>query len=251
MPGSSAPGRSTEERARHTSSAAPARGSHARLDTVVLDLDGTLVDSVYVHTAAWRAAFREVGVDVPAYRIHRAIGIGGDRLVEAVAGAGIERAVGDKVREMHGRHLDERFHEITPLAGAGELLERLDAVGLTVVLASSSPPDLTDRLLGLVEGSWRLRVRVSGAEAQAGKPAADLIELALHRVSAGRAVVVGDSVWDVEAAAAAGIPCVGLSCGGTSPAELMAAGAMAVLETPLELAHQLEDVLAAVGSIGR
>lgn len=215
------------------------------IDTVVLDLDGTLVDSVYVHTSAWRSAFRDVGVDVAAARIHRAIGMGGDRLVTEVAGAAVERSVGDTVREQHARHLDERFDQITALDGASELLAALRERQVTVVLASSGEQETTDRLLDLVDGSGLLQDRISGSEAERSKPAADLVEVALGRVDAGSAVVVGDAVWDVESAKAAGVPCVGLLSGGVSAAELREAGAVAVYDGPRDLLEHLDEALAA------
>lgn len=218
---------------------------NGEIDTVVLDLDGTLVDSVYVHAACWKRAFHDVGLDIATFRIHRAIGMGGDRFVTEVAGAAAERAVGDKVRELHARHLDERFGEIVAVDGASALLAALEKRGLKIVLASSSDRDLTDRLLDLVEGSWRLSVRVSGGETAASKPAPDPIELALRRVDARGAVVIGDSVWDVQSASAAGVPCVGVLTGGFSAAELYAAGAMLVADGPQSLADDLERMLAA------
>ena len=220
------------------------------LDTVVLDLDGTLVDSVYVHVAAWRAAFGDVGVDVPTYRIHRAIGMGGDRLVGEVAGAAVEQALGDTVRDLHGRHFEDRFHQVTPLDGAGELLAALRERSLKVVLASSGEQEQTDRLLGLVDNSDALHERVSGSEAERSKPAPDLIDVALERVGSRCALVVGDAVWDVESARKAGLPCVGLLTGGFSADELRSAGALRVLDTPRDLLQHLDEVLAAAAAEG-
>ncbi len=138
----------------------------AGIDTVLLDLDGTLVDSVYQHTAAWRAAFRDVGVDVASHRLHRSIGMGGDRLVTAVAGESVENAVGDEVRTRHKEHLDERFHEIVATDGAVELLEELRTRGFTLVLASSADKELSERLLEVVEGAAPLlHDRVAGGDA--------------------------------------------------------------------------------------
>ena len=154
------------------------------IDTVVLDLDGTLVDSVYVHVSAWHTAFCEVGVEVPTFRIHRAIGMGGDRLVTQVAGAAVEQALGDTIRELHARHFDERFGQVTALDGAGELLEGLRDRGLNVVLASSGAPSMTDRLLELVDHADALQERISGSDAERSKPAPDLIEVAPSLVSA-------------------------------------------------------------------
>ena len=211
-----------------------------QIDTVVLDLDGTLVDSVYVHVLAWQAAFRDVGLDVAGHRLHRLIGMGGDRLVAAAAGDPVERAFGDELRSRHPAHLDELFHRIRPTDGATELLETLDDHGLTTVLASSSDESLTDRLLALVEGGHRLvGSLVSGSDAAASKPSGALVEVALGTVDAGRAVMVGDAVWDVAAAIDAGVPCVSVLSGGLGEAELRGAGAVAVHASPRALALHL------------
>ncbi|WP_435745680.1 HAD family hydrolase [Nocardioides sp. SYSU DS0663] len=214
-----------------------------RPDTVVLDLDGTLVDSVYVHVACWKAAFRDVGIDVPAHRLHRAIGMGGDRLVTAVSNESVERSVGDELRARHGQHIDAHFHEITVLEGAGDLLEALRDAGLDVVLASSGEREQTDRLLDLVPGAHLIQETVSGSEAEESKPAPDLLAASLARVDATRSFAVGDSVWDAKAAAAAGIPVVGFLTGGFSTAELRDAGAALVHDGPAALAAALDEVL--------
>ncbi len=219
------------------------------IDTVVLDLDGTLVDSVYVHVSAWHTAFCEVGVEVPTFRIHRAIGMGGDRLVTQVAGAAVEQALGDTVRELHARHFDERFGQVTALDGAGELLEGLRDRGLKVVLASSGDQSMTDRLLELVDHTDALQERISGSDAERSKPAPDLIEVALESVGGQRALVVGDAVWDVESARKAELPCFALLTGGFSADELRSAGAVDVLETPRDLVNRLDEVLAAGAAV--
>lgn len=215
------------------------------IDTVVLDLDGTLVDSVYVHVTCWRSAFADVGVDVGSTAIHRAIGMGGDRLVTEVAGPAVEHNLGDTVRSLHARHLDERFGQVAALDGAAELLSALRDRGLRMVLATSSEQEMTDRLLGLVPGGHLLQRRISGSDADRSKPAPDLVEEAVHAVGGTRALVVGDAVWDVEAAAKASLPCVALLSGGISAEELRGAGAVAVFATPRELAAHLDEALTA------
>ncbi len=147
------------------------------IDTVVLDLDGTLVDSVYVHVTCWKSALADVGVDVSSYRIHRAIGMGGDRLVTEVAGPAVEHALGDTVRSLHARHFDERFGLVTALDGASELLENLRGRGLKPVLASSGDAAMTDQLLELIEDSSALLERISGDETEQSKPAPELVEV--------------------------------------------------------------------------
>jgi phosphoglycolate phosphatase-like HAD superfamily hydrolase len=224
-----------------------AGGKPVSIDTVVLDLDGTLVDSVYVHVTCWKSALADVGVEVPSYRIHRAIGMGGDRLVTEVAGPAVEHALGDTVRSLHARHLGERFGLVTALDGASELLENLRERGLKTVLASSGNQQLTDQLLGLIEDSGALLERISGDDAEESKPAPELVEVALGSVGAEGALVVGDTVWDVEAAAKAGVPCVALLSGGLSEAELRAAGAVGVFATPRDLMDNLDKALEAAG----
>ena len=219
-------------------------------EVVVLDLDGTLVDSAYVHATVWHQAFREVGLDVPTYQLHRAIGMGGDRLVSAVAGDAAEHAVGDVVRDLHDRIFEVRLTEVHPLEGAAELLEACHDAGLRMVLAGSSPADLTEKLLSMVDRAHLIEAVVPGSEGPS-KPAPDLVEAALERAGSHHAFLVGDAVWDVESAARAGIPCVGLLTGGYSEAELREAGAIAVLETPRALAGQLGEVLGAVGRAAR
>src|SRR6187402_574669 len=95
------------------------------IDTVVLDVDGTLVDSVYARTIAWKAAFREVGVEVPSHRIHRAIGMGGDRVVAHLAGDAVAQGVGDEIRRRHREHFERLIPDITATEGAADLLEHL------------------------------------------------------------------------------------------------------------------------------
>jgi phosphoglycolate phosphatase len=213
-----------------------------RPDTVVLDLDGTLVDSVYVHALAWKEAFREVGVDIPTYRLHRAVGMGGDRLVAAVAREVVEDAMGDVVRKLHDDLFRHRRGEVHALDGAPELLTACHEAGLRLVVASSSKPEDTDGLLALVEGSFVIGEVVTGDEGPS-KPAPDLVEQALERAGSRHAFMVGDAVWDVESAARAGIPCVGVLTGGYSEAELRGAGAVAVHETPREVASALPRLL--------
>ena len=206
------------------------------IDTVVLDVDGTLVDSVYARTIAWKAAFREVGVEVPSHRIHRAIGMGGDRVVSHLAGDSAEQGVGDELRRRHAEYFERLIPEISATEGAAELLALLRERGLHVVIASSGEPQLTSRLLELVDGGPGLVHRIVwGSPTIRSKPAPDLFHAAVESVGGREAVVVGDSVWDTRAAAAAGLPCVAVRTGGFCDNELLEQGAVAVYEDPGEL----------------
>lgn len=218
----------------------PARGAATpeepdRLPVVVLDLDGTLVDSVYQHVAAWQAAFHDIGMLVPGVRIHGAIGMGGDRLVSHVGGEAAEDAVGDELRERHEHHFRTSLRSVSGLDGATDLVEHLVSRGHRVALASSSPADLVDDLLERVDVRAHLSALVTGSDGTASKPAPDSVLLALARAGGGRAVVVGDSVWDALAADAAGAVAVGLRSGGIGAARLQAAGATRVHDGPREL----------------
>lgn len=219
---------------------AAARTDQGGVDTVVLDVDGTLVDSVYAHVEAWMRAFRGIGVPVEAWRVHRAIGMGGDRLVAAVAGQRVEDALGDQVREIHDSEYDDMVAVVQALPGADELLEILKRRGFTVVLASSGTKTQTEQALEKLERSDLADAWVSSADVEQSKPAPDLVEVALERVGGGQAVLVGDSVWDVEAAERAGLEAIGLRCGGFSEAELLDAGARVVFDGPQQLVEDYE-----------
>ena len=207
---------------------------------VVLDLDGTLVDSVYQHVVAWHAAFHDVGLHVSAMRVHEAIGMGGDRLVAHVAGDAAEGAVGDDVRKLHDEYFRSHLRSVCALDGAADLVEALAGHGHRVVLASSSETDLVDDLLELVDVRRHLAAVVTGSDDAATKPAPDMVELAIERAGGGKAIVVGDAVWDALSAEAAGVPSIGLRSGGISAERLSTAGVSWVYDGPRDLLERLE-----------
>jgi phosphoglycolate phosphatase-like HAD superfamily hydrolase len=211
------------------------------VDTVVLDVDGTLVDTVYQHTVLWAQAFAEVGVDVPMWKLHRAVGMGGDRFVTEVAGEEVEKQHGDTVRRVHDQRFDRLIDAIRPLPGASALLEELDRRGLKVVLASSGIKSQTERLITIVGGDEKSQGWTSSDDVESSKPAPDLIEAAIEKVDGSRSVVVGDAVWDVQAAEKAGLYSIGLLCGGFGEDELRRAGAGLVFETPQDLLDHLDE----------
>ena len=210
------------------------------IDTVVLDLDGTLVDSVPTHVLAWQLAFRDVGVAIASCRLQGLIGMGGDRLVTQAANEAVEHAVGDELRSRHRKHLDELFWTIQPIEGATALLELLRERGFTAVLASSSDAELTERLLSLVERNDLLTRVITGSDAELSKPDGELIENALQSVDAHRSVVVGDAVWDLKAAHDVGVPAVAVSTGGINEGVLRDSGALTVFGDVGDLAEHLQ-----------
>jgi len=207
---------------------------------VVLDLDGTLVDSVYQHVVAWQAALHDVGLHVSSVRVHDAIGLGGDRLVAHLAGDAAEAAVGDDVRDLHDKYFRMVLRTICPLDGASELVEALGQQGHRVVLASSSEADLVDELLDIVDVGHLLDAVVSASDGAASKPAPDIVELAVSRGGGGQGIVVGDATWDALSAEAAGMPCIGLRSGGVPAERLKSAGASWVYDGPRDLLQGLE-----------
>ena len=197
----------------------------------LLDVDGTLVDTVYHHALTWHRAFDRFGYDVPVWRAHRHIGMGGDQLVSAVCGERAEADHGDELREAEGELFSDLIDQIRPLPGARELIETLKGGGHEVVLASSAKEEELEHYLDLLEVRELADAWTSSADVEATKPHPDLVQTALAKVKADSAVMVGDSTWDAEAAKRAGIPTIGLLTGGFSEAELREAGADPVFES--------------------
>jgi HAD superfamily hydrolase (TIGR01549 family) len=213
------------------------------IETVVLDVDGTLVDSNYQHAVAWHRAFRSLQVQVPIWRLHRQIGTGGDRFVTEVAGQDVEDAHGDAIREVHTREFDTMVEEIDALEGAKELLAELRRRELRVVLASSGQPKHIDRFAELL-GAPELDVEwTRSGDADESKPAPDLIEVALQKVGGGHALMIGDATWDFRAAKKLDLATVGVLTGGISEGELRSAGADAVYPSLLDLMDNLDAEL--------
>jgi HAD superfamily hydrolase (TIGR01549 family) len=217
--------------------------SMTRHDTVVLDVDGTLLDSNYHHTVAWGSAFESVGVTVPLWRIHRHIGMGGDRLVAAVAGDDVEQRCGEAVREAWKKEYDEIIDRTRLFDRARSLLAAIRDAGVEVALASSSIPEHAEHAFGLLDAAALADTATTSEDAEESKPHPELVDEALSRVGGARACLVGDSVWDVEAAKRAGVPAYAVLAGGYGRAELEGAGAVAVYDDVADLLQHLDDWL--------
>lgn len=204
--------------------------------TVLVDVDGTLVDTNYLHVLAWHRALAEHGIVVPSARLHRLIGMGGDQLLGEVVGE--ERP---DLEDAWTAQFDALVDEAKPLEGAVDLLRTLHERGATVVLATSGPAEIVARLRELIGGDEFIDAQVSSSEVEASKPAPDIFRLAMERAgaSAEATVVVGDTVWDIHAARACGIPTVSVTTGGIDRHELEEAGAAAVYE---DLSALLADI---------
>lgn len=207
----------------------------------ILDVDGTLVDTNFHHAIAWYRAFRQHDIVLPIWRIHRAIGMGGDQLVKHLCGEGVEREHGDAIRDAQGDRYGELIDEVEPLAGARELIEDLKARGHAVVLASSAKEEEVDHYLDLLEARDLTDGWTTSADVESTKPEPDLVQAAVEKAGGGPAVMVGDSVWDCEAAKRAGLDTIAVLTGGFSEQELRDAGAAIVFESIEELRGALDD----------
>ena len=205
---------------------------------VLFDVDGTLVDSNYLHVLAWSQALRANGHEVPMVTLHRTVGQGADRLVESVLGHADE-AVSDAHSDFYGPHL----HELVAFPAAGDLLRTVKKNGLHVVLVTSASGEEVEHLRKAVNADDAIDEVTCNEDVDASKPDPDLVQTALDKagVAANKAVFVGDTVWDVEAARRAGVPCICVLTGGISAEELRNAGAIAIYDDVTELLREFDN----------
>jgi HAD superfamily hydrolase (TIGR01549 family) len=207
----------------------------------ILDVDGTLVDTNYHHAIAWYRAFREHGITPPVWRIHRHIGMGGDQLVAAVAGRDAEKRSGDAIREAEGRLYEDLIDEVRPFDGSLELIGDLKQRGHTVILASSAKQWEVDHYLDLLDARDLADAWTTSADVEATKPEPDLVGAALSQAGELTGVMLGDTVWDVEAATRAEVKTVAVLTGGFGEQELREAGAVDVFESLADLRASLDS----------
>jgi HAD superfamily hydrolase (TIGR01509 family) len=214
----------------------------AGVPAVLFDIDGTLVDSNYLHVHAWCRAFTELGISVESWRIHRSIGMDGTRLVKTLSGDADEETQ-QRLKDLHLRYLKDSAPLLRPLPGARELLKRVSSLGLQVVLASSASEEELSLSRGVLDCDDVVSAATSSKDVDVAKPEPTLIEVALDRagVDAKHAVYIGDAVWDVIACERADVPAVGLLSGGVSREELEKAGAEAVFDNPSDLCDHIDS----------
>jgi phosphoglycolate phosphatase-like HAD superfamily hydrolase len=210
----------------------------------VFDVDGTLVDSNYQHVLAWHRAFTRYDVAQPLWQIHRHMGMGGDKLVAAVAGENVERAHGDEIRDAWKREFDQLIGEVEVVPGAVDLLTAVKAAGATLVLASSGKPDHVDHFLDLLAARDLADAWTSSGDVEGTKPEPDLIGVAVRKGGGLPAVTFGDATWDAEAAGRLGLPAVLIRTGGFGSDELRAAGAVEVFDSLDVVTADLDRLLA-------
>jgi HAD superfamily hydrolase (TIGR01509 family) len=192
---------------------------------VIFDADGTLLDTNYLHIAAWWEAFRERGHEISCADVHRALGMGSSDLVERVLGQ-----PDASVTEAHSRYFAPYLGRMRPLPGATALLGATARLGLRVVLATSAKDEEIGLMLDALAARDSIATVVSSGDVQQAKPEPDIVDKALREsgTEPGRAVMVGDAVWDMIAARRAGIRAIGVLSGGIAEAELRDAGATEV-----------------------
>jgi HAD superfamily hydrolase (TIGR01509 family) len=209
----------------------------------ILDIDGTLVDTNYHHAIAWFRAFRQHGIVLPVWRIHRHVGMGGDQMVAALTDESTESKLGDDVRAAEKVLYLELIGEVQTMEGSRELIERLKQEGHTVVLASSAKQDEVDHYLDLLDARELADAWTSSADVEATKPEPDLVRSALERAggTADQALMIGDTPWDIRAAKRAGVRTLAVRTGGFGVDELREAGALDVFESVSELCARLHE----------
>lgn len=217
------------------------------MTATILDIDGTLVDTNYQHAIAWYRAFRQSGIVLPVWRLHRHIGMGGDQLVAALAGEGFDEKYGDDVRTAEKALYRAMIDEVELLEGARDLIVDLKKRGHEVVLASSANADDVDTYLDLLDARTLADGWTTSDDVEATKPEPDLIKAAVEKAGGGDAVMVGDSTWDCEAAKRAGLETLAVLMGGFSEDELLDAGASAVFYSIQDLREKLDDTPLAGG----
>lgn len=210
-------------------------GGDAKAPGILFDVDGTLVDTNYLHTLAWARAIRDAGRWAPMNAIHRLVGMGGDNLLESLFGEDLPAA-----SEARKERYAALIGEARPFPEAAALLRRTHSAGLRVVLASSSPADELDQIRSVIDADDSIDEVTSADEVERSKPDPGVFEAALEvgRIDRDLTLVIGDSVWDVQAARAAGLACIGVETGGFSAHELREEGAMAVYRDVAEILAQ-------------
>ncbi|AWN55763.1 HAD family hydrolase [Methylobacterium sp. 17Sr1-1] len=206
---------------------------------LIFDIDGTLLDSVDLHAKAWAEAFAAFGITVPADRVRSQIGKGGDQLMPVfVPKERLERE-GEKLEKFRSDLFKTKYlPEVKPFPGVRALFERLKAEGHVLALASSGKAEEVERYQEIAGIRDLVDVATNSDEAERSKPHPDIFEAALDKLgrpSRGQAIVIGDSPYDAEAAVKAGLPVIGVLCGGFPEAQLGEAGCTAIYRDPQDL----------------
>jgi HAD superfamily hydrolase (TIGR01509 family) len=210
--------------------------SRRRITGVLLDVDGTLVDSNDAHARSWSETLKEFGRDVPAERVRPLIGMGGDKLLPMLLDVESESDVGRAFSERRGKIFRERYvPHLRPTPGAKELVKRLRTEGFHMIIATSAREEELNAMLQQVGLDDLIEQKTSANDAESSKPDPDIVKAALGkaRLSSKTAILLGDTPYDIEAAARASVSTVALLCGGWDAEALR--GAIAIYQDPADL----------------
>jgi HAD superfamily hydrolase (TIGR01509 family) len=209
---------------------------------VILDVDGTLVDSNDAHVQVWVDALAEHGIDVPFEKIRKLVGMGGDNLLPAAVAIDKESPEGKAIADRRGELFRSRYlHHLEPFPAIRKLLERMKDAGLDLVVASSSPEDEMKVLLERAGVADLMRDTTSGSDAKNSKPDPDIVQAALKKIGLPpeETIMLGDTPYDIEAARKAGVGVIALRCGGFPDEDLK--GAVALYDDAADLLANFDE----------
>jgi HAD superfamily hydrolase (TIGR01509 family) len=216
---------------------------------VLFDVDGTLVDTTFIHAVCWAEALRQHGHHIPMADLHHAIGMSSDQLLGHCLGEDRDKDDDEAIVAAHKTLSKQWWGRLTRLPGAQDLVRACAERGLGVVLASSAAEEELSALRSALDADDAITAATSSSDADEGKPEPDILQAALDEsgLSADQVVFVGDAVWDGRAAERAGITFIGVTCGGTPAEDLRAAGAVEVWDDPAHLLSNLDKSVMGTG----
>ena len=213
-----------------------------RVRGVILDIDGTLLNSNDAHARAWLEALAEFGIQVTFAEVRPLIGMGGDKLLPAVAGIEEDSVLGKKIGQRRGEIFEQQYlPRLEPFPRTRALLLRMRDAGLRLAVATSAKKEELTPLLELANVADLIEDATSSSDAASSKPDPDIVRAALQKLDlqASQAVMIGDTPYDIQAASQLGVATIAFRCGGRSNADL--AGAIAIYDGPAELLERFAE----------